>query len=161
MEKKKLEESRKYDGVTISGLVRKHLSEIEQRMVEGESRDRVLAWLRDKTGRGIERTAFLSAFYRARKWAEKNKIKAAYLAALSAQPVQSVAPEPEILTSSKKKPKKHVERAADKPEVRHENVLPENPTGLQRLRAALAIRKNPPVLDWEEDDRFAKYRNGK
>ena len=60
---------------------------------------------------------------------------------------------------SKKKPKKHVERAADKPEVSHENVLPEKTTGLQRLRAALNVKT--PVLDWEEDDRFAKYRNGK
>ncbi len=128
-------------------------------MIEGESRDQILDWLKEETGREIERTTFFTVFYRARKWAEKNKIKAAYLAALSAQPVQSVAPEPAILTSSKKKPKKHVERAADKPEVRHENVLPENPTGLQRLRAALNIKT--PVLDWEEDDRFAKYLKGK
>lgn len=158
-EKRKVEESQKYDGVTISGLVRKHLPEIEQRMVEGESRDRVLAWLREKTGREIERTAFLSAFYRARKWAEKNKIKAAYLSALSAQPVQSVAPELATLTPPKKKPEKNVERAEDKPEVRRENVLPENPTGQQRLRAALNVKT--PDLDWGVDDRFAKYRNGK
>ncbi|GCD64266.1 hypothetical protein NBRC3278_3359 [Acetobacter pasteurianus NBRC 3278] len=156
-----MKESRKRTGSTISGLVRKHLSEIEKRMIEGESRDQILDWLKEETGREIERTTFFTVFYRARKWAEKNKIKAAYLAALSAQPVQSVAPEPAILTSSKKKPKKHVERAADKPEVRRENVLPENPTGQQRLRAALAIGTPPPVLDWEEDDRFAKYRNGK
>ncbi|BCI68988.1 hypothetical protein AAJCM20276_36120 (plasmid) [Acetobacter aceti] len=158
-EKRKVEESRKYDGVTISGLVRKYLSEIEQRMVEGESRDRVLAWLREETGREIERTAFLSAFYRARKWAEKNKIKAAHLAALSAQLVQSVAPELATLTTPKKKPKKHVERAEDKPEARRENVLPENPTGQQRLRAALNVKT--PDLDWGIDDRFAKYRKGK
>jgi len=75
-EKRKVEESRKYDGVTISGLVRKHLPEIEQRMIEGESRDRVLAWLREKTGREIERTAFLSAFYRARKWTSISRINA-------------------------------------------------------------------------------------
>ena len=128
-------------------------------MIEGESRDQILDWLKEETGREIERTTFFTVFYRARKWAEKNKIKAAYLAALSAQPVQSVAPEPAILTSSKKKPKKQVERAADKPEVSHENVLPEKTTGLQRLRAALNVKT--PVLDWEADDRFAKYRNGK
>lgn len=115
-------------------------------MIEGESRDQILDWLKEETGREIERTTFFTVFYRARKWAEKNKIKAAYLAALSAQPVQSVAPEPEILTSSKKKPKKHIERAADKPEVSHENVLPENPTGQQRLRAALNVKT--PDLDW-------------
>nr|AFK89035.1 hypothetical protein [Acetobacter pasteurianus] len=37
--------------------------------------------------------------------------------------------------------------------------LPENPTGQQRLRAALNVKT--PVLDWDIDDRFAKYRTEK
>lgn len=157
-EKRSLPESQKDKRKKVSGLVRKHLPEIEKRLVEGDTRDIILDWIRAETGMDIPKTTFIKALYRARQWAKTRTVQTAVV---SAQPVQSVAPEPATLTSSKKKPKKHVERAADKPEVRHENVLPENPTGLQRLRAALAIRKNPPVLDWEEDDRFAKYRNGK
>ncbi|GBR46755.1 hypothetical protein AA11825_0455 [Acetobacter pomorum DSM 11825] len=139
--------------------MRTSLKEIESQQYGGLSREHVWEWFCAKHGVTVTKATFVNLLYRARKRAKKEQIKKAQLAGLSVQPAQSVAPEPAILTTPMKKPKKHVERAADKPEVSHENVLPENPTGLQRLRAALNVKT--PVLDWEEDDRFAKYRNGK
>ena len=156
-----MSKSQNKTGCTLSGLVRTSLKEIESQQYGGLSREHVWEWFCAKHGVTVTKATFVNLLYRARKRAKKEQIKKAQLAGLSVQPAQSVAPEPAILTSSKKRPKKHVERAADKPEVRHENVLPENATGQQRLRVALAIGKNPPVLDWEEDDRFAKYLKGK
>lgn len=144
-------------GCTLSGLVRTDLKEIESQQYGGYSREHVWEWFCAKHGVIVTKATFVNLLYRARKRAKKEQIKKEQVAMLSAQPAQPVVPE--LVTQ--KKPKKHVERAENKPEVRRDNVLPENPTGQQRLRAALAIAKNPPVLDWEEDDRFAKYLRGK
>ena len=150
-----MSKSQNKTGCTLSGLVRTSLKEIESQQYGGLSREHVWEWFCAKHGVTVTKATFVNLLYRARKRAKKEQIKKAQLAGLSVQPAQPVVPE----LATQKKPKKHVERAEDKPEVRRENVLPENATGQQRLRAALNVKT--PVLDWEEDDRFAKYRNGK
>ena len=145
-------ESQKDKRKKVSGLVRKYLPEIEKRLVEGDTRDLILDWMCAETGIEIPKATFIKALYRARQWAKTAMpVEAYYPPPSSPPPVQ-----PSTLTPPKKEPKQHVERAEDKPEVRSENVLPENATGQQRLRAALAVKV--PDLDWDADDRFAKYR---
>lgn len=134
-----MSKSQNKTGCTLSGLVRTSLKEIESQQYGGLSREHVWEWFCAKHGVTVTKATFVNLLYRARKRAKKEQIKKAQLAGISVQPAQSVASE----LATQKKPKKHVERAADKPEVRRDNVLPENPTGQQRLRAALAIRKNP------------------
>lgn len=131
------------------------MKEIESQQYGGLSREHVWEWFCAKHGVTVTKATFVNLLYRARKRAKKEQIKKAQLAGLSVQPAQPVVPE----LATQKKPKKHVERAEDKPEVRRENVLPENATGQQRLRAALNVKT--PDLDWDVDDRFAKYRKGK
>lgn len=151
-----MKESQKKPDFTISGLVRRDLKEMEDQRFVGRSREQVWEWFCQKYDLNLGKRTFYNLFYRARERAEKEQLKIARLAMTTAQPDLSVVPELATQKKPKKEPKKHVERAEDKPEVRSENVLPENATGLQRLRAALSVKV--PDLDWDADDRFAKYR---
>ncbi|WP_249212606.1 hypothetical protein [Acetobacter persici] len=131
-----MKESRKNDGVTISGLVRKYLPEIEKRMIEGESRDRVLNWLREETGRDIERTAFLAAFYRGRKWAKTRAAQA---------PVVSV-PQDQLVTvapSPKPQPSQPVRAKQDKKPEPAEPAKPSNPLSDWQARKAAMESADP------------------
>lgn len=132
-----MKESRKNDGVTISGLVRKYLPEIEKRMIEGESRDRVLNWLREETGRDIERTAFLAAFYRGRKWAKTRALQTAVASVQQAQPV-TVSPSPKPQPSQQVSAKKEQKPKSPDPEE------PENPLAAWKAHKA-AMESSDPI----------------
>lgn len=141
-EKRSLPESQNDKRKKVSGLVRKHLPEIEKRLVEGDTRDIILDWIRAETGMDIPKTTFIKALYRARQWAKTARPIEAYYPPLPPTPTV----QPTTLTTPKKEPKKHVEHVEEVPDGRRENSLPENPTGQDRLRAAL--NTPTPTLDF-------------
>ena len=124
-------ESQKDKRKKVSGLVRKHLPEIEKRLVEGDTRDIILDWIRAETGMDIPKTTFIKALYRARQWA---KIRTVQTVVVSAQPIQPVAPAP----LTQKKPKKE-KKSEQQP-------LPEEDGRLSKWRACKdELKKSDPI----------------
>jgi hypothetical protein len=139
---------KKKDG-TISGLVRTDLSEIESQQYGGRSREQVWEWFCEKHDLTLAKTTFFNLLYRARKRAEKEQMKVARIAAISVPASPIAATQQPTLTQpkpSKKEVTKHVEHVEEVPDGRRENSLPENPTGQDRLRAAL--NTPTPTLDF-------------
>ncbi|MDQ1817799.1 hypothetical protein RBA41_31310 [Massilia sp. CCM 9210] len=77
--------------VTVSGIIRKRLSEFEQRMYEGESQTSIVSDLNEKDGITISLKNFRQLLSRARKAAQKKLT----LAEPVQQPVTTALP-PEI-----------------------------------------------------------------
>lgn len=132
----------------VSGIVRKYLPSIEQQLFEGASREQVWKWLCTEAGIELTPRTFFTLLYRARKRAKQAAMTASQkVAAMRLMP--EVEEQKPSLTRSKVQPGRPVT-----PENPHQ--LPENPTGQDRLRAALNTKT--PVLDWGTNNRSARYR---
>lgn len=129
-----MSESQKGRRKKVAGVVRKHLREIEKRLVEGETRDIILDWMCVETGQEIPKTTFIKALYRARQWAQKEQMKVARIAAV---PVSS----PVVATpqSTQKRPKKE-----KKPELQ---VTEAEPDYLALLKAYEATEKKSDPIE--------------
>lgn len=134
----------------VSGIVRKYLPSIEQQLFEGASREQVWKWLCSEAGIELTPRTFFTLLYRARKRAKQAAMTAPQRAA-AMRLVSEVEEQKPSLTRSKEQPGRPVTPIEENP-----CQLPENPTGQDRLRAALNIKT--PVLDWGTNNRSARYR---
>lgn len=134
----------------VSGIVRKYLPSIEQQLFEGASREQVWKWLCSEAGIELTPGTFFTLLYRARKRAKQAAMTAPQRAA-AMRLMAEVEEQKPSLTRSKVQsgsPVTHIEESPCQ--------LPENPTGQDRLRAALNVKT--PVLDWGTNNRSARYR---
>nr|WP_172684986.1 hypothetical protein [Acetobacter pasteurianus] len=129
------------------------LIQVLSKLFEGASREQVWKWLCSEAGIELTPRTFFTLLYRARKRAKQAAMTAPQRAA-AMRLMAEVEEQKPSLTRSKVQSGRPVTPIEESP-----CQLPENPTGQQRLRAALNVKT--PVLDWDIDDRFAKYRTEK
>lgn len=134
-----MSKSQKKPNVTISGLVRSDLKEIESQLYAGRSREWSWEWFCRKHSLTITKDTFFNFLYRARKRAQKEKMKEAGLATS----LSTVVINKPISPSPKEESKPHVEVV--KPDKKN-SPQPDTRTGQARARAAINVPV--PKLDF-------------
>lgn len=137
-----MSKSQKKPNMTISGLVRSDLKEIESQLYAGRSREWSWEWFCKKHSLTITKDTFFNFLYRARKRAQKEKMKEAGLIT-SLSSASTVVIDKPISPSPKEESKSHVEVV--EPDQKN-SPHPDTRTGQARARAAINVPV--PKLDF-------------